>query len=372
MPKKFLYKSKPLITILTALIIFAAAFFASCGDDTVTPPQSEFDPPRFNWRSIEIPSYGFSCMWANDTSKIFLSNPYENSLYILSGGNITQHNIGNYVINDMEGISENELYLFGTNTTNAILTIIKWNGTGFEYYPTSVTITNDYFYSVSGCIAASGNIWICSRNGIGHLNQSAISNYSNEDVTAYINPIFLTNLEEVQYSTFKELPSGDAIENLFEFRDTGFVKIFTYMQNSYGNNYIALKQIAGNKFGLQYNRNAPYLCIQNFIDSNFSPYFCFNSIIEGISNGRPNFYGNSMQDFMILVEAEGSLFTYRKGLLHWNGQKPSVEIADIRTNEETEPYKNLILTSVNENIYMLLQPSTINSPNFSLNVGVKK
>lgn len=63
---------------------------------------------------MDIYYHGFAGMWAQDTSKIFLLNHYNKSLYIVSGGNTAIQYIGNYYLNEIKGLSNTEVYIFGT------------------------------------------------------------------------------------------------------------------------------------------------------------------------------------------------------------------------------------------------------------------
>jgi len=108
-----LYISKIIqnITVFFTVII-AAVNFISCGDDIVYVAKEEFDPPRFNWRSMEFPNTGYADIWALDTNNIYMLNHTYRSLYKLNNGNVSTFYIGVYGFNQMQGISNNEIYIF--------------------------------------------------------------------------------------------------------------------------------------------------------------------------------------------------------------------------------------------------------------------
>jgi len=139
---------KPIVQVFLFVSIL---FFVSCSDDTVTPPASDFDPPRFNWTPRDIYYHGFAGMWALDTNTIFLLNNFNNSLYIVTG-NVTDIHLvsNNYYLSEIRGISNNEIYLFGTKIPDRKLAIIKWNGGSFEFFDTDINPVN--LNEVRGCV----------------------------------------------------------------------------------------------------------------------------------------------------------------------------------------------------------------------------
>jgi hypothetical protein len=74
---------------------FIATLFYGCNEDIIIIKQEDFDPPRFNWRSMDIYYHGFAGMWAQDTNTIFLLNNFHSSLYIVTGNNVNIHFVDN-------------------------------------------------------------------------------------------------------------------------------------------------------------------------------------------------------------------------------------------------------------------------------------
>lgn len=371
--------SKILPLIVYTFLIFS---FYSCSDDSVTPPADDFDPPRFNWRAESIYYYGFAGMWAMDTSKIFLLNHYNRNLYIVSGGNTTMQYIGGYYLNEIKGLSNNEVYIFATGF-DGYMTLIKWNGAGFEYYPTDIFVTGFGLNFVRGCTVNSNEIWILSWSGICKFDGSKMTDYSYED--SLLNPplipedLFLSNENKVQYMAIRFIDTAYTQQALFEFRDTGFVRIYNDIRSPYPTgSFTSLQEVGGYKFGMEKNYSPPYLCIDNFNGTSFTNYFCFNNKIRDTWCARIGQAGVNLQNFMTIAQATESIFDIsffgkkiktNFGILHWNGSKASKEIGTEHICES--PYEASILFSINSNSYLFLQPSNINQQDI-LYIGTKK
>jgi hypothetical protein len=283
----------------------------------------KFDAPRFSWRTIELTESGFIDIWALDTNNIFLLNYSEKSLYKISGGNVDHFNAGNYEMFSMAGISENEIYIFGESYAYE-LTFIKWNGAGFEYFPTGVFLSeysNPWF---RGCIGNSNEAWLCSQKGIAKLEGGNITTYLYPDSNMTVLDIFETPDNKIQIICERSLP-GEYLQSLFELQDTTFTKIFDFTQpiSSYFD-YTYLKELNGYKYGLTFNQNNNYglICFKNFSGAGFSDNFCIN---KGISLSIP--VGSNFQDLTFIAYTEESVFEHsRKGILNWNGIVLSREI----------------------------------------------
>ncbi|HJY62727.1 MAG TPA: hypothetical protein VJ455_01120, partial [Ignavibacteria bacterium] len=153
-----------LITIkifIGAAVLFNACLFMSCSEEVVIINTEDFDPPRYNWRAMVINDYGFSDLWAQDTNKVFLLNHNDKSLNIISGGNIEEHYVGEYGLDKIQGLSNNEVYIFGSTWfPDNRLSIIKWNGGGFEYYHTEIILSTAK--GIKGLAVNSNEICIIS------------------------------------------------------------------------------------------------------------------------------------------------------------------------------------------------------------------
>ena len=116
---------KSLLTFICSLFIIFLSLFYACSESPVTAPVEDFAPSRFNWRTEDIIGNGFAGSWAQDTGKIFILNHWSHTLDIVSGGYSELHDIGDYYLTDIKGLSPNEIYFFGTDKETFYLTIIK-------------------------------------------------------------------------------------------------------------------------------------------------------------------------------------------------------------------------------------------------------
>ena len=370
----FIEKIKYCIKELALFLLLLIA--GSCSDDTVKPPVADFDLPRFNWRIVEIPGNpsGYSGLWAKDTSKVFLANHSAFALLITTSGQTVSHAVGNYGLTDIDGISNNEVYIYGASAfPNSELTIIKWNGASFEYIKTGITVNAEE--GIKGLSVSSNEVWISSRNGICKFDGANIISYNHEDLALIPVDIFLSNTNKVQYIAEKE--TINLIQTcLYEFRDTGFVKIFDYQRNPNTTlSYTFLRVVGKDKYGLQLNKPAsnPWsVCIENFSGSSFNPYFCLNKVSTTIISRANNPTGNNMQDFIGLVEvSEFGIFTNtRLGVLHWNGVKTSKEFE--LTHNSAFPYDTDLSFVIDQNNYLILEPALPNPPHAALYFGSRK
>jgi hypothetical protein len=373
---------------LLILLLFLPFFIYSCKDDPVTPTE-DFAPSRFNWRTVDInqnQNPGFADIWAMDTNNIYLLNHYDKSFYIVSHGFVTTHYIGNYFLTQMKGISNSEIYIFAAGNASNLLTIIKWNGGGFEYYPTDIIIkTGASALTIRGCVVSYNEIWALSMDGICRFDGSKITNYSFGDPNAPLLvplDIFLSNNQRVQYIAYNQ-DTANQQNRLYEFADTGFVKIYEGTNNPFGRTLLMLKEVGGVKFGLQLNQPLGELysvCIKYFTGSSFSDYFCYNDLIGSIhSTGvSQNPVGSNLQSFIFFAEANKPLFTVfdsigsRVGILHWDGNKVSKEtgLFDVNTSYDFEHH---VLFAINQENYLILNPFKYYNTAISLlYIGTKK
>jgi hypothetical protein len=361
-------KLKYFTTELAILLILLLA--SSCSDDSIKPqPEVNFDQPRFNWRIIEIPGNGFAGIWARDTNNIYLANNYDKTFYHVSNGNINIYNVGNYGINEIEGVSGNEIYLFGAvPSPDNTLTLIKWNGASFEYYPTGINVT--YGYTIRGCIVSSNEIWIASEGGISKFDGVNIINYSYENPLLYLKDLFLSSDNKVQYISERRFSESTVQQSLYEFRNSGFVRVYDETFNP-SPSYPSLSEVGGIKYGLKLNTSARTVCMDNFTDTSFIEFFCFNNKITITAPAQSNNpVGINLQDLVSVVEVSNTeIFVpgYRSGIIHWNGNKPSAEIG---LNVSGSDYNRILISIINSNTYLVLEPPNPN--NRILHIGTKK
>jgi hypothetical protein len=356
--------------ILLSIFISSMLILSACSDDPVTPQEPEFDPPRFNWRSMEVPGDGYAGMWALDTNNIYLVNIHNNLLYHISNGNLNSYNYGNYGINEIEGISENEVYLFGAVPyPDNNLTIIKWNGSGFEYYPTGILVNEGR--TIRGCVVSSGEVWIGSEAGLSRFNGITLQNYSYENPDVLLKNMLLSSENKVQYISERLFNETTVQQSLYEFRDSGFVLLYDEITNPFPG-YSSLNEINGIKYGLKLNRLDRTVCFENFTGTAFSEMFCLNSkVTVTVSTQSNNPVGISLQEFISFVEVSSiEIFVpgYRSGVIHWNGVRPSAEIG--LSNGFISEYERPLVHSIDANTYLVLEPQ--NPANRVLFIGTRK
>src|SRR4030095_4909484 len=344
-----------IIPILTLFILFG------CKEDPVKPKTVEFDSPRFNWDSVMVPPGGYAGIWAMETSKVFLLHFDNKALLIESGGNVSSYPFGNYKLNDIKGISNFEVYLFGiSDYPDNKLTILKWNGTGFEYYDTEILVYTGLNSDIKGLCVSSNEIWILSRQGIVKFDGINMHRYSYGDTLLKPKDIFLSDENKVQYIA-ERWDSQKIQDCLYEFRDTGFVKIFDHTENpNQTMSYTFLKEINGYKYGFQPNEpltSGWTVCMFNFNGSGFSSYFCFPDILNTphVIDHKSQ-VGQNLQDFIYVTEAAdfGFFEHTRIGIVHWNGSKISKELELSYTDWQL--YYEDILFRINLNSYLVYEP----------------
>lgn len=364
------------IAVFVTVIIFAVNLI-SCGDDTVTVVEEEFDPPRFNWRSVEVPNTGYADIWALDTNNIFLLNQYYQCIYRINNGVISTYNIAPYGFNQMQGISNNEIYIFGS--TNGITpSIIKWDGAGFTSYPTNITMTGSMGINNKHFLRNSNEIWICTKRGIAKFNGVNYDYFSYDDSTMTPFGIFLSERNTIQYICLKVVDStGETIQALYELQDNTFMKIFEYSENpNITGSYIYLKEIRGNKFGIKINYNVGAnwsMCYYDFNTYSFLPGFCFSSKFITLQTDvrSINPAGANLNNYIMFIESESGFFEhYRGGFVHWNGSKFSKEFGVGGTGSLF--YKSYILFNISDVSYLILQPYSLNDINCTLYIGTQK
>jgi hypothetical protein len=356
------------------LIILLSAFFISCGEDAATQPEPEFDPPRFNWSSMDLLNTGYSDIWAQDTSNIYMTNYYDRNLCRISNGNITVFNAGNYGLNHMQGLSNNEIYIFGCSS-DGLVTLIKWDGAGFNYYPTNINLTGYSFMGIKGYARNSNEVWICCQTGIALFDGVNYQYFSSDDSTMMPQTIFLSENNTIQYISQRIDESGIK-HALYELRGNSFVKLFEYFKDpSITRSSVFLKEIRGIKFGIEVKQpiGANWsICFLNFQNYSFSQAFCFNSMIQNLSTEvRPiNPAGTNLNNYVMFVEAESGFFEhYRTGLIHWDGNKYSKELG--LSGAAGPSFSTFLLFNINESAYLFLEPHYFDATS-KLYIGTKK
>jgi len=364
-----------LITIKLAILISFLLFFISCSDDVVIQKTEDFDPPRFNWRAKDVSYHGYSGMWAIDTNKIFILNNIYNTLNIVQNDYTESHYVGEYGLEKIDGISNNEIYIFGgSNYPENAQTIIKWNGAGFEFYPTGIITTPGWGTSIKGLAVNSNEIWLCSQDGISMFDGIKMNYFVYEDSLLIPTNLFYTNDNKLQYIAIKYFDTFYIQQCLFEFRDTGFVRIYNYIGNPEPlMTYTFLNEIGGYKYGLELKRSPWSICIHNFYSSLFTAYFCFNNkILDTWPSESNNPVGSNLQNFIFLISSSDFIFEpgYKVGIIHWNGYKESKEIG-LRSFTPF-PYTNFILRYINDDCFLVLGQYTENVGNSTLYIATRK
>jgi hypothetical protein len=278
--------------------------------------------------------------------------------------------VGDYFFKDIKGISNNEIYLFGVQALGNV-TIIKWNGSSFEYYPTLYTASN---LGIKGCIVNSNEIWVLSQGGISRFDGVRMIDYHYENPFSFPIDFFLTIDNNLQYITEEYNDTVSIKQNLYEFRDTGFVKIYNDFTK-----YLYLRQAGGYKIGVELNYDLDRVCIHNFTGSSFINYFCYNNkIVYDWYSQSNNPEGPNLQNFIFLAQASTPIFNIpheenpnKVGILHWDGNKVSKEIG-LYSAGSTFPYDGYILYAINKDNYLILEPFSPNWYNSRLYIGTKK
>ncbi len=370
-----LYTSKITLRFFSiAALLFTGFCFYSCGDEAVMISKEEFDPPRFNWRGVDLPLTGYSDIWAQDTSNIYLINYYDRNLYRINNGNTSAFNAGNYGLNHMQGINNNEVYIFGTSA-NGFITIIKWDGNSYSYYPTIIDLTGYNYLGIIGYARNSNEIWVCCQMGIARFDGANYQYFASDDSTMMPQTIFLSENNTIQYISTRIDETGIK-HALYELQGSSIVKLFEYHKNpTIDRRYNYLKEIRGNKFGLEMNQpiGANWsMCFLNFQNYSFTWAYCFDSKIRTFSTDvRPkNPAGTGLNNYVMFIEAESGFFEhYRTGLIHWDGNKLSKELG--LSGAAGPSFSTFLLYNINESSYLFLEPHYFDATS-KLYIGTRK
>lgn len=358
---------------LFVLLSLLALITSGCSDDTVTQPEDPFDPPRFNWRSIEIPAGGIAGIWAEDTGKIFWINNNRKGVMSVQNDAFEIRYYGDYNANLIRGVSESEIYVFGSNRVSGELTIMKWNGSSFEYYLSGIASYNRT--TIKGCLDLNGNVWIASETGAARFDGVNVTPYSYDNPDLDLKDIYLSSENKVEIICAKGFSNELARQCLYEFRDTGFVKVFDESKVPMPL-YTSLIEIGGFKSGVTSNFSTGTVCIEKFELPVFSRYFCFDPLIRNATISRNSgLVGTSPDNFLFVAEVTSAdIFTppYRTGIVHWNGIKPSAELGVVISMPGNE-YDEFIVSQIDEDKFIVMEPFSTNNPqNAVLHIGTLK
>jgi len=301
-------------------------------------------------------------------------NNYNNSLYKVTKGITNVIMVSpQYYLTDIKGVSNNEIYLFGTKYPDRKLSIVKYNGASFEFHDSEIDAIVEY--PVRGCIDNLNNIWAISKGGIIRFDGSLLHQYNYEDPQLIPDLFYLSNENELEYIGIK-FDTAYTKQSLFRLQDTSFVNIFTQYLYPTGSSITYLTHLNGLKTGLRFNYNNSTVCLEGFNGTGFVNGICFNKkIVNSAPSYTINPIGASLQNFLFLVEvSEDFLFDppYRRGITHWNGTKLSLE-KGLQLYISPSPFLNFLSNMIDINNYIVLQPySDINSENSTLWIGSKK
>ena len=198
-----------------------------------------------------------------------------------------------------------------------------------------------------------------------------MTNYSYDDISAFPGDFFLTNDNKVEYTTAKGIDTFTTKVSLFEFRDTGFVKTYEYTNTPFPE--LFLLEVGGQKFGMQINNYTNWsVCIKNFSGSAFTDYFCYSNKIQTLwpYHIASSWVGSNLQNFIVLFQTDQSVFSSNVGIIHWNGTKPSKELA-LYPYISSGFYDGYVLFGTGNHDYLVLSPNLLGS-NYTLYIGSKK
>jgi len=316
-------QSFKLISLLSVFcLLFAAVLFNGCDDDPVTTEKYVFETARFNWRSSEINETGFIDIWAQDTSQIYLLDHNQKSLALYSEGNLNRFSAGNFELVSMSGMSQNDIMLFGISADTEI-TFIKFNGGGFEYYPSGVFMPETYGNVFPGCYLSINEAWICSKKGIARLIGNSISTYQYPDSITTPSDIFKSSNGAIQFIC-AGTSSGQNVQRIYELRDTAFVKVYEISIPERSLTRYDLRELNGRSYILVYTQDEynQIVCFRILEGYNISEISCMNA-------GLYFFYGIaglSFQNTAFVAVTTETVFGSTRGILYWNGIVLSKEL----------------------------------------------
>lgn len=340
------FKIKSLLSVLS--LMYSLLLISGCGEDPVTVKSYVFETARFNWRTSEINETGFIDFWAQDTSKIFLLDYYQRSLAMYSGGVLNRYNAGNFEMVSMSGISQNEIMIFGISSDTEI-TFIKFNGGGFENYPSGVNMPESYGNTFPACYVSSNEAWICSKNGIARLNGNSITAFQYPDSFTTPSDIFKSSSGTMQFIS-AGTSSGQSVQRIYELQDTAFVKVYEMSIPERNSSRYDLRELNGWSYILaytddEYNQIACFRILDGY---NISEIICMNA-------GIYMFYGiagTSFQNMALVAITNETVYNSKRGILYWDGVVLSREL-ELPPPPAFMEYRYLIRTPDNNTILMM-------------------
>ncbi|MBL8017328.1 MAG: hypothetical protein JNK43_08665 [Ignavibacteria bacterium] len=357
--------------VLIAVLVAVTAY--GCSGDSVTYIVSSFDPPRFNWRRVEIPGGGIAGIWAKDTSKIFWINNERRGIMSIQSDAVEIRYYGNYDANMIYGKSESEIYVFGSYRISGELTIMKWNGNSFEYYPAGVASYSRT--TIKGCLDINGNVWIASESGAARFDGTNITAYSFDNPGLDLKDIYYSTENKVEIICAKGFSNELFRQCLYEFRDSQFVKVFDESSVPVPE-YTSLIEIGGYKSGVTNNFNTGIVCIEKFILPVFSGDYCFDRSVRNAAisrNSGPVGTGAGNYIFAAEVNSNEIFFPpYLTGIMHWNGTRLSAELG-ITLGPPGNEYDEYVVTNIMDDAYIVMEPFSESNPgNAVLYIGTIK
>ncbi len=106
------------IPVYLLLFMLCSIFVVSCSEDSpVTPPDQpyQFDSARYDYKVIRLQGiwYFTGELWAQDTSQIFIVNPFHGGFVHILNGTPNYYHDPSFSPASVSGISNSEVYLSG-------------------------------------------------------------------------------------------------------------------------------------------------------------------------------------------------------------------------------------------------------------------
>lgn len=316
---------KYLITALFSIMVT----ICSCSDEenSVIPNDGpyQFDSARFEYKVTRLQGiwYFTGELWAQDTSQVFIVNPFHQGFVHILDGSPVYYYDPNFCPASVAGLNNNEVYLSGYIVKgNEILPgIKKWNGSYLEDFPIDLNFEKTTFINKS-LIKSSEDMWLFCNNVIIRKNGNKFLTYTLEDTVSKIldvcydpqgiptySQIFYNDIDSLQ--TIKIYKFFGIWTKVFESRE----EISIYVYSKFNNN-ICRRDL--------YN-------VFLFNGSDFDQFFSTDLfIIYGLQGLE---YNNLMVNNR---QFNGSIY-------NWNGQKWSQEFFVLGTGS--------LIFPINENLY---------------------
>jgi len=302
---------KPPILCVTFFILFA---FSACSDDPVTPQESEFDPPRFEWKVDTVTGYIVD-FWAQDENNVFMVDALE-ALVHYDGEKYTYHNYGgNFQGRAIEGLSNNEIYVAGRDPFQDIPVMRKWNGANFEHIIINDTPqVNSAIYDIF--INSANEIWLASLNGRVYKYDGITFNMYYFDPLMFMGPFLKDeygNLFLHGTIWYFNPPSNDSDKVfIYKFNNNNWDLVYYRLSNNNTSDTLMNIRNIGNVIaGVNYNG------VRKFDGKDFHKVISADNF-----SIYPRYHGSSFTDILC---PGFQLQTTSKDIYHWNGLKWSKE-----------------------------------------------